>query len=108
MNKGRTQDLLGCMKGTKDGILIHIEVKPGSKSQGFVGVDEWRGCIEVRVKSLAEKGKANRELIDFLASILSVPPLKIAIIKGKTSRKKEIMIQGLSEKELIERLIGKF
>ncbi len=98
--------LLKCMKEQDDGILINIEVKPGARTTGIEGIDEWRGNIEVRLKARAEKGKANKELIQLLSSLLSLPTSSIVIVGGKKSRRKNIKILGLKAEEVARRLKG--
>jgi uncharacterized protein (TIGR00251 family) len=87
-----------------DGILLSVEVKPGSKLSGIDGYDPWRKCIEIKVKAQAEKQKANKELIDILSSVLSLPSENIMIMRGATSRKKGIRIIGITKKEVINEL----
>lgn len=105
MSTLNVHDLKNCLKDISEGILLKIEVKPNSKSQGIEGIDTWRNCIYVRIRAKAEKGKANLELIQYLSLVLSVPSSNITLTKGTTSRKKEVKIHGLSENELINRLI---
>jgi len=93
-----------CINEQEDGILINIEVKPGARTNGIEGVDEWRGCIEVRLKARAEKGKANKELIQMLSSLLALPPSNFIIVKGEKSRRKNIKILGLKADMLVQRL----
>jgi uncharacterized protein (TIGR00251 family) len=98
------EELRGCITNIPEGILLKIEVKTNSKSQGIDKIDTWRNCVYIRVREKAEKGKANLELIHYLALILSVPSSDITITKGVTSKKKEIKILGISQNELINRL----
>lgn len=92
-----------CTNEQDDGILIDIEVKPGAKTSGIDGVDEWRDCIMVRLKERAEKGKANKELIDLLSSLLKLPSSSFIIVKGQKARRKSIKILDLNQKELARR-----
>jgi uncharacterized protein (TIGR00251 family) len=105
MSRLNVEDLRNCIKNISEGILLQIEVKPNSKSQGIEGIDTWRDRIYIRVRAEAEKGKANLELIQYLSLALSLPTSNISITKGATSKKKEIKILGLSQNELINRLI---
>ena len=93
-----------CVTEEDDGVLLNIEVKPGSKTAGIEGIDEWRRSIEVRIKARAEKGKANKELIKLLSSLLSLPSSSFIIVKGEKSRLKIINILGLNKEELRLRL----
>ncbi|UCG70729.1 MAG: YggU family protein [Thermoplasmata archaeon] len=92
-----------CINEQDDGILIDIEVKPGAKTSGIEGVDKWRDCVLVRLKERAEKGKANKELIGLLPSMLKLPSSDFIMVKGQRSRRKIIKILGLNHKELARR-----
>lgn len=50
------------------------------------------------------KGRANRELIEFLSQLLNVSKGSITLEKGATSRRKVIGISGLSQAEVWKRL----
>jgi uncharacterized protein len=58
----------------------------------------------VRVAAPATEGKANRELVAFLAESLRVPRSNITLIKGESSRHKLVEIDGLEEDEVQHRL----
>jgi len=58
----------------------------------------------VKIAAPPEKGKANRELIDFLSRVLVVKKASISIVKGETGRNKLIAIAGLDPDEIIKRL----
>lgn len=94
-----------CIKKLDDSVIISLEVKPGSKMEGIDGVNKFRESLVVRVKAVAQKGRANMELIGYLSEILSLPKSNIVIIKGATSKRKEIKIQGITQDEIIKRLI---
>ncbi len=89
---------------TEHGIIIRILVVPNSQDQEFEGVDEWRGCLKIRIKSPAQKGKANRELLEFLSKSLSIPVSDISIRSGETSRLKELEIKGLNGTDILSML----
>jgi uncharacterized protein (TIGR00251 family) len=105
MNDLNPELLLKCMKEQDDGILINIEVKPGARTTGIEDIDEWRDCITVKLKARAEKGKANKELIQLLSSTLALPSSNIIIVGGKKSRQKSIKILGLKAEEVARRFI---
>lgn len=108
MNDLNPKLLSKCIIEQDDGILITIEVKPGARITGIEGIDEWRDCINVKLKARAEKGKANKELIQLLSSILSLPSSNIIIVGGKKSRQKSIKILGLKAEEVARRFKQKF
>jgi uncharacterized protein (TIGR00251 family) len=74
---------------TKDGrCILELEVKPGSKTQGFGGFDRWRGRFIVHVRARAQKGKANKEVLELLARDLGAEDAVIE--SGRTSHSKTV------------------
>ena len=62
------------------------------------------GVLRVKVAAPPVKGKANKELIVFLAQKLGLSKGDLVILKGHTSRNKLISIAGLTREELNRRL----
>jgi uncharacterized protein (TIGR00251 family) len=48
----------------------------------------------VALNSAPEKGRANRELIEFIAQALGVAAAAVTIIRGQTAREKVIRIEA--------------
>ncbi len=69
---------------------VKIYVRPGAAGTRVEGI--YKDRIKIRVNAPPEKGKANKELIKFIAGILSIPKSCIDITSGKTSNYKEIQI----------------
>jgi uncharacterized protein (TIGR00251 family) len=70
-----------------------IKVTPRAKKNEITGfLDD--GTIKVRLNAPPVDGKANKELIRFLAELLRVRKSSIQIVSGKTSRKKIVHIEG--------------
>ena len=53
--------------------------------------------LKVRVTAVPEKGKANQQLINFLAKSLKRPGSSFSIVSGETDRNKVIEILGEAE-----------
>ncbi|MDO8434141.1 MAG: DUF167 domain-containing protein [Candidatus Binatus sp.] len=71
-------------------IVIDVSAQPRSSRRGVVRAGP-QGLV-IAVNSAPEKGKANDELIDYLADELRIPRAAIMMIRGATSRKKIIRI----------------
>jgi uncharacterized protein YggU (UPF0235/DUF167 family) len=69
---------------------IEIKVVPGSGRQRFV-LDK-SGVIKCFLKSPAEQGKANEELMLLLSKALAIPQKNIRILLGAKSRKKIVQL----------------
>lgn len=99
-----TKLLSRCITETNDCLLIAITVQPGAKTSEIEGIDPFRGTLGVKVKSLAQKGKANQELINLLSSKLDVPQFNINIVKGEKSRQKTVKIINYNKTEFVNKL----
>lgn len=82
--------------------VLLIKVVLRSSKNSIAGWEN--GELKVRLNAVPEKGKANQELIALLAKALHLPKSSITIIGGETSRHKRLLIEGLSEDEIKERL----
>lgn len=70
---------------------LRIKVLPKSAKNEVVEIMD-DDTIKIRIKAVPEKGKANKELISFLASELEMPKDKFDIISGKHDQLKLVKI----------------
>ncbi len=78
------------MRASIDEVIIEVTARPGASRRGVIGVTGDR--LVIGVNSRPEKGKANDEVIEYLARELRVPRSALLIIRGETSRRKTIRI----------------
>jgi len=71
-------------------VTIEVTARPGASRRGVISVSGER--LVVGVHSGPQKGKANDELIEYLAGELRVPRSALLIVRGATSRRKTIRI----------------
>lgn len=84
-------------------VIITVRARPGSSRQKMT-IDA-QGIIKIFVVSKPEKGKANEEIISFLAKALSCAKKEIIIVSGLTSKTKKIVLLTMdTEKELFTSL----
>lgn len=83
---------------------LHVRVTPRASHNEVTGFTD--GVLYVRVAALPDRGRANRELIDYLSLILGVGKTTLHLLKGHTSRNKIVAVDGLSLVEIKERLTG--
>ena len=89
----------------KDGsVTIEILARPGRAQTGPMRIDP-RGLV-VALNAPAEKGRANDELIDFLARALRLPRSSITLLRGATSRFKTVHIATTKPNEIAAALDG--
>ena len=78
------------MRVSIDEVVIEVTARPGASHRGVIGVTGER--LAIGVNSRPEKGKANEELIEYLAREMRVPRSALLIVRGETSRRKTIRI----------------
>jgi uncharacterized protein (TIGR00251 family) len=90
------------IKQSKDGVVIDLEVTPGSK---FICIpssyNEWRKRVEVKLSQNAQKGKANEQLIENLSKLFGVSTSNIAITSGAKNSKKSVMVKGVDYDKVV-------
>lgn len=80
------------------GVSFTVKVVPGSSKTSIEGV--LGGMLKVKIAAVAEKGKANKELISFLAKLLDIRKKDIEITSGDTSPVKTLVVNKLETSKL--------
>jgi len=75
-------------------VILELHVQPGARRSEFAGRHGER--IKVRLAARAVDGRANEELVAFLADYYKVPRRNIRIASGLKSRQKRVVIEGLA------------
>ena len=80
----------------KDGLRLYVRLSPAASANTIDGLVQKQDSryLKVRVTEPADKGKANKALIKFLAKELSCPKTHISLISGATDRYKVLLIAG--------------
>ena len=75
-----------------------MRVVPGSRRSAVAGrhLDGWR----VRVAAPPADGRANAELVRFLAELLGLPRAAVRVTAGAGSRDKTVRVEGVSRSRL--------
>ena len=84
------------------GVQLQLHVQPGASRTGIAGLHG--DALKVRVAAPPAEGRANRELLDYLAEVLGVARARIALVKGETGRRKTVLLQGIELAEARRRL----
>lgn len=72
-------------------IQIKIKVIPRAKKQELITLPD--GSLRIKLRSVPEKGKANKELIELIAGHYGVSKSSVTIIKGEFAREKIVSIE---------------
>ena len=96
----------------KQGVLLRVRLTPNSSSCFIKGVFKNADGIcflKAGVVSVPEKGKANKELLGFLAKKRGIAKSSLQIVAGETDRYKKILItaEATAVLPILEQLIGR-
>ncbi len=81
---------------------LELKVIPNAPRNEVVG---WLGpALKVKIHAPALEGRANDELLAFLAETLGVPRRDLTLLRGDKSRQKLVRVAGLDEAGLRARL----
>ncbi len=76
-------------------MIIDVQITANASRSEIVG---WLGGrLKIKVKAPAVEGKANAELLRFLAERLEIRANQLRIVRGETARMKTIEIEGVDE-----------
>jgi uncharacterized protein len=85
-----------------EGTVLPIRAQPGARRNEIRGPQN--GALRVCVTQAAEKGKANKALVEVLAKLLGLKRSQIELISGETSHQKRFLVRGLAPDELKARI----
>ena len=85
-----------------EGVLLNVKAQAGARQNAIRG--EQQGALKVAVTQIAEKGKANRAIIQVLAKSLGLRRSQLELLEGATSYHKRFLIRGADSVQLAARL----
>jgi uncharacterized protein (TIGR00251 family) len=94
---------MAAFSDAREGALIRVRVTPRSGREELICDDQ--GEIRVRLTAPPIKGKANQELVKFLARSLGVGKKDVEVVFGLSSRRKTVWVRGLSAAQAQDRLL---
>ncbi len=86
----------------EDGVLLSLKVQPRAAKNEIAGPlgDELR----IKVTAPPVEAAANEALVRFLAETLDCPRGSVQLVRGHTSRHKQVFIRGLGADTVLERI----
>jgi uncharacterized protein (TIGR00251 family) len=85
-----------------EGIVLPVRAQPGARRDELRG--EQNQALKVAVTQAAEKGKANRAIVELLSKSLGLRKSQIELLGGATSPDKRFLIRQVTEEQLREKL----
>lgn len=83
-------------------IRITVHVQPNANQNKVMGFRD--GVLHVKIAAPPVNGKANKELVKFLSTLLDISKSDLSIEKGTTSKTKVISIKGLGQDRVLRAL----
>ncbi len=79
-------------------VCVQVRLQPRASRNGFAGLSG--DSLKIRLTSPPIDDRANRQLIQFLAEELDLPPSRIVLLGGHKSRSKVVGFKGITRDEL--------
>lgn len=73
------------------GSMLLLYIQPGASRSEICGVHGDR--LKLKIKAPPRDGEANEALVDFIAATFSLPKTKVHLIRGETSRRKDVLVE---------------
>ncbi len=83
------------MEKVADGLLLHCHVQPGASRDAIAGLHG--GRLKIQVATPPVDGRANQQLVRFLATTLGVASNRVTLVRGRGSRRKTLHIADLGD-----------
>ena len=78
---------------TPTGVRFEVRVAPRASRDAVLGVHE--GALKVALTAPPVDGEANAALVAFVAKRLGVAKRDVVIVRGETSRQKQLEVRGV-------------
>lgn len=100
-----------CYRLSPNGLSLFVRVTSNAGRNAIEGVetrDDGQAVLRVRVKAVADKGRANAAVVGLIAKGFGVPKSAVTITSGETARIKALAVagDGAALIEVLERLIA--
>ncbi len=84
-------DLNPALVQTSDGVVVRVHVQPKGRREQLIGMHADR--LKLAVTEPPDKGKANAAVIRLLAAATNMPPSQLELLRGETSRQKDVLLR---------------
>jgi uncharacterized protein (TIGR00251 family) len=89
-----------------DGVIIRFDVVPGaSRVKVPSGFNPWRRSLEAKLTEKPTRGKANKQLISEVSSLLEVSRDCVQVISGQKSSRKVVLVRGIDVEKAVLHLL---
>jgi uncharacterized protein (TIGR00251 family) len=75
-------------------VLLRLHVQPKASKSRLIGLHD--SCLKLAVAAPPVEGKANKEVVKFLAAVLGVPARDVTVKSGLQARRKVVAVKALT------------
>lgn len=87
------------LKIHEKGTVLRLYIQPGASRTEVCGVHGER--LKVRIKAPPREGEANKAVEDYFSVVLKISRAKVFLIRGESSRQKDLLVELSPDKVLI-------
>ncbi len=87
---------------SKDGVVVRVYVQPKAHREKLMGMHSDR--LKVAVTEPPDRGRANAALLRLLAQTMGIAVSSVELLRGDTSRNKDILLRGQTCDVIADRL----
>lgn len=83
-------------------LLLLLHIQPKSSKSRVAGLFD--GCLKLAIQAPPVDGRANEEVLRFLAELLALPRRQLSLVSGARGRRKQVAVSGIEVGQLRQRL----
>ena len=72
--------------------LLKVYIQPAASKNEIVGLYGNPARLKIKIKAPPQDGEANAGVISFISNILGISKSKVELLRGETSRQKDLLI----------------
>lgn len=80
------------LSGDAVALILHVHAQPGARTSAIAGIHG--DALKIRLAGPPVDGKANAELIRYLADAFGVPLRAVVLLRGETGRRKTVRVEA--------------
>ncbi|MEI7934595.1 MAG: DUF167 domain-containing protein [Chlorobiaceae bacterium] len=93
------------LREKRGSVIFGVKAQPRSSKSRICGA--YNGGLKVSLKAAPVDDAANEECCELFAKVFGVPPSRVHIVSGRSSRTKSVMIEGVGS-EAASLILEKF
>lgn len=99
-------NLTALLRDTPEGATLPVRVSPRASRTAIIGIlgEGTNAAVKISLAAPPVDGKANEELITYLARTFSLARAQVEVIAGSHSKNKIVRLHGKTARELIPAL----